>query len=302
MLMNPTFAIQGGLGNQLSQWFFAHSITESHEFHIDPLYESSQNMNRNLEVQELIERCPHVAKNSQGAYSPMKMVSLFHLFDRIWEFKKFRFLIENFGYIREDPRFDQEQTMNYPKTIRYGKGYFQKQGKIESIFEIVESELIPIVDKAFQGVKSKFDLIESYDVLHVRRGDYETTNFTPINIGTLSDDYFVNWSKERKHSRKIVLTENKDDVLNLVQHLHPITVIDKSLTNPWETLALMYGAENFLGSNSSLSWWGARLCSSRGGNVWLPNQWSLWNNIAPEDYHFPKCHIADSLWRESGNI
>ena len=300
--MRPTIAIQGGLGNQLSQWFFAHSMSESHQFHIDPLYGSTLNMARNLEVQELIELCPHISKNSQGAYRPMKMVRLFHLFDRIWEFKKFRFLMEDLGYFREDPRFDQQQSKNYPKKIRYGKGYFQKQGKIESIFGIVESELIPIVDEVYQSVKSKFDLNESYDVLHVRRGDYETTNFTPINIGTLSDDYFINWFKERKHLRKIILTENKEDVLNLVAHLHPVTVIDKSLTNPWETLALMYGAENFLGSNSSLSWWGARLCSSRGGSVWLPNQWSFWNNIDPEDYHFPKCNKADSLWRESANI
>jgi len=273
--MNPTVAIQGGLGNQLSQWFFAHSISESHEFHIDPLYDSSLSMTRNLEVQELIKRCPHVAKNSQGAYSPMKMISLFHLFDRIWEFKKFRFVVESIGYFREDPRFDQEQTKVYPKKIRYGKGYFQKQGKIESIFQIVESELVPIVHQAFEVVRTKFDLIESYDVLHVRRGDYEAADFTPINIGTLSDDYFFNWLKDRKHSRRIILTENREDVLNLVKHLHDVTVIDKALTNPWETLALMYGAENFLGSNSSLSWWGARLCSSRGGNVWLPSQWSF---------------------------
>ena len=300
--MIPTIAIQGGLGNQLSQWFFAHSINESHEFHIDPLYGSSQKVDRNLEIQELIERCPHIAKSSHGGYSPMKMVSLFHLFDRIWEFKKFRSLVEDFGYFREDPRFDQEQSVNYSKEIRYGKGYFQKQGKVESIFGIVESELVPIVDEVFQGVRSKFDLIESYDVLHVRRGDYETTSFTPINIGTLSDDYFVNWSKERKHSHKIILTENKEDVLNLVGRLGAVTVIDKSLSNPWETLALMYGAKNFLGSNSSLSWWGARLCSSHGGSVWLPDEWSFWNNIAPEDYHFPKCHKADSLWRESANI
>lgn len=300
--MKPTIAIQGGLGNQLSQWFFAHSMSESHEFHIDPLYGFSVNIDRNFEVNELISRCSHIAKNSQGAYCPMKMVGLFHLFDRIWEFKKLRFLIEDFGYFREDPRFDQEQSKKYPKRIRYGKGYFQKQGKIESIFGIVESELVPIVDEIYQGVKKKFDLVDSYDVLHVRRGDYETPNFTPINIGTLSDDYFINWSKERKYSPKIILTENKEDVLNLVEHLHPVTVIDKSLTNPWETLALMYGAENFLGSNSSLSWWGARLCASRGGNVWLPDQWSFWNNIAPEDYHFLNCNKAASLWRESANI
>jgi hypothetical protein len=300
--MNPTVAIQGGLGNQLSQWFFAHSIKKSHEFHIDPLYQSSENTDRNLEIQELIARCRHVAKDSQGTYTPMKMVRLFHLFDRIWEFKKFRSLIESLGYFREDPRMDQEQSMKYTKAIRYGKGYFQKQEKIESIFEIVESELVPIVDEVYKGVRSKFDLIESYDVLHVRRGDYETTNFTTVNIGTLNDDYFVNWAKGRNHSRMIILTENQQDVSSLADRLYPVIVIDKSLTNPWETLAIMYGAENFLGSNSSLSWWGARLCSIRGGSVWLPNQWSFWNNIAPEDYHFPKCHTLDSLWRESGNI
>jgi hypothetical protein len=41
-----TFAINGGLGNQLFQWFFAHSkMNANSKFKIDPLYPSYQDNN-----------------------------------------------------------------------------------------------------------------------------------------------------------------------------------------------------------------------------------------------------------------
>jgi hypothetical protein len=92
------------------------------------------------------------------------------------------------------------------------------------------------------------------------------------------------------------LTENREDAKELVKNLKPQLVLDKFDTTPWETLAIMYGASQFLGANSSLSWWGARLCSANGGEVWLPSQWSYWKNIDPMDYHFNGAKIVNASW------
>ena len=56
----PIIALNGGLGNQLFQWFFAHTVSADQSFRVDPLFrenEISLGVNGpNLE--DLISRCP----------------------------------------------------------------------------------------------------------------------------------------------------------------------------------------------------------------------------------------------------
>jgi hypothetical protein len=220
----------------------------------------------------------------------------YKILDGLWEFRALRRFVEELGYFREDPRFDQIQSDRNSRNIKYAKGYFQKQAAIEKVFSSVEKELLPVLQRTLASLEERMLLGSNYTVLHVRRGDYEAAEFTPIIIGTLSDEYFSSGLEGMETSNLILLTENREDVTELVKTLNPRLVLDKSDTTPWETLAIMYGASQFLGANSSLSWWGARLCSSNGGDVWLPSQWSFWRNIDPTDYHFPGSNIANVYW------
>ena len=295
----PIVVFQGGLGNQLSQWSFAHSIAGSRRFLIDPLYGMSEVASRNFELQEVCKNCDHVRRDKAGNLEIPRRRVFFHFLDRIWEFKVLRPFVEIFGYIREDPRVDQEQSHDISKAPKYAKGYFQKQENVENVMNSVRSEIIPIVDEILPEARKKFALNLDYTVIHVRRGDYEAEVFSPIIIGTLSDQYFVKGMYQMVPSNLVLLTENREDVSDLVNLLKPQLVLDKFDTTPWETLAIIYGATKFLGSNSSLSWWGARLCSEKGGDVWLPSQWSYWKNVNVSDYHFINCKIADALWVQS---
>lgn len=296
--MNPIIAIQGGLGNQLSQWSFAHSISGTQLFRIDPLKGLSSTEQREFELLPVLKNCEHAKRNIKGNLITPRISFFFHVLDRLWQHKSLRTLTEKFGYIREDPRLDQEQSAKFPKTIRYARGYFQKQQNVEKILEVVKCELIPIVERILPKMEEKFGLSTQYSVIHVRRGDYEAAEFSPIIIGTLSDEYFIKGIPKLNPSTLVVLTEDRRDVIDLIEVLSPNLVLDKRDTSPWETLAIMYGAKDFLGSNSSLSWWGARLCAIRGGRVWLPAEWSFWKNIDPVDYHFPSCNIADVYWKK----
>ena len=295
-MKSPIIAIQGGLGNQLFQWFFDHTISEDAHFRIDPLYEMSVVGSRNFELQPLIGRCSHVQLAlNQDFLSPLAKSS-YGLLDGLWEFIVLRRFVEGLGYIREDPRIDQSQSEGNSRNIKYAKGYFQKQAAIEKVFSYVKQELEPVLQETLGTFNTRMQLGNNYTVLHVRRGDYESAEFTPINIGTLSDEYFSRGLEGMETSNLIILTEIREDVAELVKTFNPRLVLDKSDTTPWETLAIMYGASQFLGANSSLSWWGARLCSANGGEVWLPSQWSYWKNIDPTDYHFPGSNIANVYW------
>ena len=294
-------AIQGGLGNQLCQWYFAHTISENSQFRIDPLYKMTTLGLRNFELQPLIEKCSHVKYGENQNFLSQFTESYYRILDSLWEFRVLRRLVEALGYFREDPRFDQGQSERNLRNINYAKGYFQKQSEIEKGFGFVEKELLPVLQGILATLEKRIEIGSNYTVLHVRRGDYEAAKFTPIIIGTLSDEYFLRGLEGMDTSNLILLTENREDVTDLVNALNPRMVLDKFDTTPWETLAIMYGASQFLGANSSLSWWGARLCSAKGGQVWLPSQWSYWENIDPTDYHFPGSNIANVYWIQ-GNL
>jgi len=302
ILKAPIVVFQGGLGNQLSQWSYAHSIVGSRFFLIDPLYNMREVTSRNFELFEVCKRCDHVMKDKNGKFRIPKSRVFFHYLDRLWEFKVLRTFVESFGYIREDPRVDQGQTRDISKVPRYAKGYFQKQVNVENVMSSVRSEIIPLVNKILPEMRERFALASEYTVIHVRRGDYDDAEFTPIIIGTLSDQYFIEGLRKMDSSNLVLLTENREDVSDLVNQLKPQLVLDKLDTTPWETLAVIYGASKFLGSNSSLSWWGARLCSARGGDVWLPSQWSYWKNVNVDDFHFTNCKIVDVSWVQSSLI
>jgi hypothetical protein len=300
-MSSPIVVIQGGLGNQLSQWSFAHVVSEDKNFQLDPLDGLGSAIPREFELLAVLNNCSHVGRDAFGFLVEPSNLAFYHVLDRLWELKPLRRLVEKLGYVREDPRLDQEQTSKFPAKIKYAKGYFQKQQNVEEILDLVRSEIIPVVQTILPKVINKFGLGENYSVLHVRRGDYESTYFTPTIIGTLSDEYFLNGVTKFDSSKLIILTEDQSDVTELIQILVPDVVLDKNDTSPWETLAIMYGATNFLGSNSSLSWWGARVCAIRGGKVWLPSQWSYWKNINIKNYHFPSCKVADVFWKQGSS-
>jgi hypothetical protein len=294
-------AIQGGLGNQLSQWFFAHTISADSKFRIDPQYKMSVVGFRNFELRPLMEKCSHLEHRIDQKFLPPFTKTFFRVLDSLWEFIALRSIVEGLGYFREDPRFDQNQSKSNSRNIRYAKGYFQKQAEIDKRFSSVEKELMPVVHDVLANLKKRMNLGSNYTVVHVRRGDYEVAEFTPIIIGTLSDEYFLRGLERMDTSNLILLTENREDVTDLVKVLNPRLVLDKFDTTPWETLAIMCGASQFLGANSSLSWWGARLCSAMGGQIWLPSQWSFWKNIDPADYHFLGSNIANAYWAQSNH-
>ena len=289
-------AIQGGLGNQLSQWYYAHSISPNSSFRIDPLYKMTGTELRSFELQPLINTCPHLEGGKGKNFIAVQTRKYFEILDKSWEYKSLRRLVEKLGYFREDPRLDQSQSTKKLKVIRYAKGYFQKQEAIEKVFDCVVDELMPLLNNTLVKIKARFQIPPNYTLIHVRRSDYDAAEFTPIIIGTLSDEYYIQGLKGIDTSNLILLTENYQDVSGLVKTLNPCMVLDKSDTNPWETLAIMFGATKFVGANSSLSWWGARLCYSNGGDVWLPSDWSFWNNIDNSDYHFSGSNIAKVYW------
>lgn len=300
-LKKPVVALNGGLGNQLFQWFFAHTLIENGPFVLDLLFEKEDPLRqRGFQLDGLVRNCEHVAKEKDGAIAKFKFGIVTHFFNHLWLIAFFRSPLTWLGYYRENPIKSVAQSPRVPNPVRYAYGYFQKQQIIDGLNETVERELLPVVQSLLPDLLKKYNLNFPYTAIHFRHYLTEGLKLTPVHFCNLSLQYFTEWNAANSGQEIVLLTDQVADVVDLIELLQPKLVLDREQTTAWETLALMSGATRFLGANSSLSWWGARLSSAQGGEVWLPSDWSYWENVNPKDFHFESCNTAKAYWDISG--
>ncbi len=296
----PIIAIQGGLGNQLFQWFYAHDITEQSEFRVYPIFPPAPKINpvRELEVNPLIAHCKHV----RGLLKPQGVdwirTLLPRAFDRLWRFTQLTSLLRFLGYFREDPRLDTRSHTQPPSKVRYAAGYFLDWRIVNHQLEAVRSELLPVLSQVFENLIHKFALGSPYNVIHIRHWGSVPGQDPRTTMGTLSDEFYLHWIREHPSKRLIILTENRSEIEEFIALVQPTLVLDKSSTNAWETLAIMSRAKFILGSNSSLSWWGVWSAHLLGGESYFPGEFD--NTIGRfeiSNFLFPSCHAVKPIWK-----
>ena len=294
--MIPIVVIKGGLGNQLFQWTYAHSLRNMITFYPSRFHYGHHDKIMHLELEELFETCSHV--HNKGKISPARE-HLSHLAEWLWSKKAGRALAESLlRYYQEDPREDQAQSVSECKQFQIISGYFQKNTYSEISKGTVELEILPYAEKIATKLLANKIIPRNYSVIHIRTGAYSTQNASDSNfIGNLHERYFLENLDKLKANYLIVLTQNADHIPKLLKKIRPDLVLDAQQLDAWETLATMALSESVIGANSSLSWWGAKLATLKGGEAWLPANWSSWNNIDSEAYRFPNLKILDSSWR-----
>jgi hypothetical protein len=293
-------AIQGGLGNQLFQWFYAHSVLDSSRFRLFPIFPQAPKINpiRELEVSPLIAGCKHIEGlvESHGFNLGRSLLAL--VFGHLWKFPQLSTSLHLLGYFREDPRSDTRSHAQPPTKIRYAEGYFLDWRFPNSQLEVVRSELLPILSKVFESLALRFSLEPPFNVIHVRNWTSRVEQDPRTTMGTLSDDYYLQWVKNHPSERLIILTEKRSEIEDLISVTQPALVLDQSSTNAWETLAIMSHAEFILGSNSTLSWWGVWTAHLFGGKGYLPAEFDKTpGRFENSKFLFPSCNAVKPIWK-----
>ena len=111
-------------------------------------------------------------------------------------------------------------------------------------------------------------------ILHVRAGDYLTLS---DSIGVLAHEYFANvikffpWIRDRKI---LLFTDDPSYAKSVLDGLTiEYKFFEESLRiHPMELISVMSGANDFVISNSTFSWWAAKLSRQR-GQIIAPVQW-----------------------------
>jgi len=294
--VEPIIVIKGGLGNQLFQWTYAHSLQTKIAFYPSRFHYGHHDKIMHLELKELFENCPHVLNS--GALSPWRE-NLSHSTEWLWSKRVGKGIAESLlGYHQEDPRDDQAQGFSKYTNSRIISGYFQENRYSEKAQGAVELEILPYAEKVASKLLATDLIPQHYSILHIRTGAYSTqVPSNPNFIGNLHDRYFLENVDKLKANYLIILTENADHIPELIKKIKPNLVLDAQQLDAWETLGTMAMSESMIGANSSLSWWGAKLASLRGAETWLPSNWSSWKNINSEAYRFPNLKVLESSWR-----
>jgi len=294
--MGPIVVIKGGLGNQLFQWTYAHSLNTEDGFYPSRFHYGHHDKIMNLELNEIFKACPHVLNH--GALSPAREY-VSHLAEWLWVKGSGKRVAESIlGYYQEDPRNDQKQRIGKDRTAWINSGYFQNNKYANDSIGAIQLEILPHAEKIAAGLIESKLIPRKYSVVHIRTGIYSSqSSINPDFIGNLHERYFLENLDKLKANYLIVLTENANHISSLLNKIKPDLVLDSNNLNAWETLATMTLSQSMIGSNSSLSWWGAKLASFKGTNNWLPDTWSIWNNINSLDYRFTNLKVLESRWR-----
>lgn len=243
--------LSGGLGNQLFQYSFGMYL--QNEVNQETLYDVSQikKFGRNFELDRLF------------TLKTKKTV-------------RFGRVLNPTGIISEGPLI-HNSDIKLQKDAMYSGNFVSPK-----YWEKRYNQTISMIEASL-GHRDVTKL-DSEIAMHVRRGDYFYSEKTRQIHGYCTDQYFlgalesaidVNPSIEIAY----VATDSPELVRNLVKKIEAkgVTAIVVSENDPVDLLRYLAAFRNFIGSNSTFSWWVAALFGPK--LVYMPDEWFLIGNL-----------------------
>ena len=183
-----------------------------------------------------------------------------------------------------NPKFVRERGLGFNSKLMtigtecYLHGYFQSETYFTNIADLVRNELRIITPPNAANTKLLSTLSNETTVsLHIRRGDYLSTNGTGT-FATCGLDYYttaISYLARQIGSIVIyVFSDDPDWARDNLLSDYPIIILDQNSGNlDYEDLRLMSACQHNIISNSTFSWWGAWLNPNPGKIVIAPYNW-----------------------------
>ena len=267
-----TIFLQGGLGNQLFQYAFGLRLANKHK--LDVRYSTIL----------LDLKLPGVTKRSFALHGLLEN-------HKIVGFLKSLLLLMlsqlNKKYLINDKNYKEINK------VKYVIGYFQDYEVVEENWNEIEYRMGK--SQLYAELVNVNSSVEKYIGIHVRRGDYISSDSANKYHGLLSNEYFVKSVKlcqkqEKLNSIKIV-TDDETAVIDLIRDLqkdqNEVKVYNGNLVSD---LKMLVNSKVLILSNSSFSWWAAFISSKKvGTKIFAPHPWVVTKNtnltkLLPENW------------------
>lgn len=287
--MSLVIQAHGGLGNQLFQAQYAHFLSKRLP-EVEISYRSTHKTDKRFfELENFFDGCSHVSQQSHDTQFESFRNLIFEGLKR----RKLENYLFFWDYIDDSEEILIDELEKYQGNFRRAsiRGYFQDKLFVgDSCFQFLLSSAL---ENRPRKKAQEFDT-----VVHIRKGDFQQFK----SHGPLSNLYFENILKNVKSKNSVLHTDAEPETLSGYL-LDYFSQIKYSKTNSaWTLLEDAVNCENFIGSNSTLSWWAAA-CSDwfsvvEPELISLPSRWKRENCNAKETLLLPNWQISDSIWQD----
>lgn len=316
----------GGLGNQLFQFCYgrylsrygaldlildyAHPSVRKSDRNLPDLFDIVQSKNITYDIYELESESKRLlnlairvsSKNSTFAKIsriPVKL-ALEYLLSKAHGQKKEKIQV----YLANGIGGESENSKSVIQNV-YAVGYFQTRHYFTKLVEQDQT----IVKKFTTFVRSKQERWNEFSpnnsaLMHLRRGDYLTSNFGNLSLEYYRSALEVVKAKYGISSFYVISDDESIYPLSGLNELSPdIHFISSKNLTAAQVLGLMAQFKILIGANSSLSWWGAALGGIANNTIgifpepWFTNSNSP-NNLIMETWHT----IHGDIWKGPNSV
>ena len=284
MQRNISIQMSGRLGNQLFQWAFAHHAAIKYASKIQPIYDSfHEHRGYESNLSSLEFSCSHVLQSKRRDSVGYLLAGLDKINSKSARFGSY--ISRKLGIMRTG-NHDEIPVLPAiaPKLLT---GFFINWKVVRGVELLLAEEL----KTALKNVEVPFCVDDHFQVLHVRRGDFNSLKDT---FGVLSSEYYA-----RNLDGSLptyICTDDEALVPDVQLATGAISVFGPSDLNPIQTLKLMSEASLVVMSNSTLSWWGGFLCTQNGGRALLPKPFYKYLSEDATNFELPEFTIVPSIF------
>ena len=253
--------LSGRLGNQLFEWAFAHKLAFHYNKPVTLFHDRFHLSNPGDDLTDPGYICGHQVRVSQANIIGFVLKILDYFSKYIQDVAGFT---KKLGILRSNNSFLLPNlTKSRPKVI---SGFCINKLVVEEFEAVLEEDLCQILENVALLLPNDLN----YQVIHIRKGDYLTTD---TSYGVLTADYYLRNLGPEKIS--VVVTDDVDGAPEVVSKIQPNYIFTPKNSTAWETLKIMQHSNRLLMANSTLSWWGGFLAARRGSHVISPDPFYL---------------------------
>lgn len=283
--------LSGGLGNQLFQYSIGRHLSILKKTSLKFDISSFKNADRSFALNNFI--------NNYEIAGKLDLVKIF-----IRDFRNSYKYINYLSHINESYYklpFYKEQLLSYDDNFSkclenvYLMGYWQSEMYFKSIEDIIRKEIVlrPKIDYENEHILRMIEDTNSV-CIHIRNGDYFYDSNIRKNIGVCPPDYYYEAINEIcnvvKNPYFFVFSDNTGWAKQNVRIENPHVYVTNNLNKSHFDMYLMSKCKHFITANSSFSWWGAWLSTSKNKIVYSPTPWcknTVYNpvDILPKEWN-----------------
>jgi hypothetical protein len=289
---------QGGIGNQLFQAAAAHRLAILYPQYKVFFVNANDPSEREFALSGFFSRCNHVNVSKRDDWFAWRVNRIYDRISKHIRVIKIMTKIFNFYspiLLNNEQSLDRVCAIIRSLRVRtlILRGFFQSTTYFEKDFECFNSSLKKYIMK-----KTSRKLIETqFTLLHARRGDYHN-NFL---MGPLGREYFVNSLNliRPKDLSVIIHTDGEKEEFCNIDLEVPIDAENSFSKNPWDLLYDAFFANNFIGSNSTLSWWASYIMLHLNCNksrIVMPSEWYRGTDARKFELLMTNWELVEARW------